>query len=46
MNDPQIATREALETTWSLEEIAKANALLDMRAAIEKAARPPKGGGT
>jgi hypothetical protein len=33
------ATLEELETRWSLDDVAKANAVLDYRAAQEEAAR-------
>lgn len=39
-SEPQIATLELLQTTWTIEDVAKANALLDRQDAIRWAAAP------
>lgn len=45
MADPKVAALEELETTWSLDDLARANAWMDMREAMERAARPPENKG-
>lgn len=43
----QVATLQELETWWSLDDIYRANAVLDLQGAIEQALMPklPKGKG-
>lgn len=43
MAEPQMGSLEALQTTWSLDDLARALALLERRNAMEWAARPKAG---
>lgn len=42
MSDPQVATLEELKTSWTLDDLAKANAVLDMKTEAEEAERKSK----
>ena len=43
ISEPQVATLEELSTVWSLDDVAKAISMLDMRSAIEQAASKQPG---